>query len=648
MVEIDHAQRTVRVKLVYYGPAVGGKTTNLKVLFDRALVNRKGQFVSVNSQQDRTILCDLLPLRSGGFRGHELKLQLLAVPGQAMYAMTRRVVLRGADGIAFIANSASDRWLENVDSLREMIVNLRAHELDPVHIPLVFQYNKRDLPAVTDIEALSKTLNTRGVTEFPAVATSGQGVLETFTTLLSTTIDSLCRRYSQLELPPGQTVEDWTRQAVEGIFGGGGSAPLPSIDENLLVLDPDQSSSAVDAYTDPGLPLKIRVAMPEEVRPPAGAEARSPVAGTAPGAAPAPGEVRSAESLAETYAEASAELGFVITDLREERDLARLRLQQVRRALDLATQDPGGTDLETRVRRVLQVLVAAGGATNAALILFTGGEARQVLLLPPLEADVFSQTTWGVDHIIELKDVAQPILEEASESAELAFALRSVEPSYEAAAIVPLRSAERLLGLALLYYGPFAVLPSRETLLHLSFVARVLAGPLEASAAREATSSAERSKVLSRASATAVASLLTRMPAELARRHRIPLVDVLAPLEAPGVHVEMSADAVTVIGDPPLLRFALATLIHQCEADTLERGQTPEVVLSGGVEGHSATIYITGGGRASVMSAPETGPDLADAELGVVQAIVALHGGLLEAGRGDNLAPWFKMTLVMG
>ena len=90
MVDIQLRERTVKVKLVYYGPAVGGKTTNLKVLHERALGTRRGQFVSVNSTQDRTILCDLLPLRSGGFRGYDLKLQLVAVPGQAMYSTTRR------------------------------------------------------------------------------------------------------------------------------------------------------------------------------------------------------------------------------------------------------------------------------------------------------------------------------------------------------------------------------------------------------------------------------------------------------------------------------------------------------------------------------------------------------------------------------
>src|SRR5262245_4915737 len=98
MAEINQREPTIRAKIVYSGPAVGGKTTNLKVLFDRALGARRGQFLSINSAQDRTILCDLLPLRSGGFRGHELKLQLAAVPGQAMYAASRRVILKGVDG----------------------------------------------------------------------------------------------------------------------------------------------------------------------------------------------------------------------------------------------------------------------------------------------------------------------------------------------------------------------------------------------------------------------------------------------------------------------------------------------------------------------------------------------------------------------
>ena len=116
MVEFNRQERIVKVKIAYYGPAVGGKTTNLKVLYDRARGGRRGEFVSVNSQQDRTILCDLLPLKSGGFRGVDLRFQLAAVPGQAIYAPARRVVLRGSDGVVFVANSATDRFHENVQA----------------------------------------------------------------------------------------------------------------------------------------------------------------------------------------------------------------------------------------------------------------------------------------------------------------------------------------------------------------------------------------------------------------------------------------------------------------------------------------------------------------------------------------------------
>ena len=211
---------------------------------------------------------------------------------------------------------------------------------------------------------------------------------------------------------------------------------------------------------------------------------------------------------------------------------------------------------------------------------------------------------------------------------------------------MPLRSAERLLGLALLYFGPYAALPPADTVVHLGFLARVLAGPLEASAAREAASAGERLKVLSRASAAAVASLLTRLPWELARRRPLRMVDVLGPLAGSGVSIETSSPATSVMGDAPLLRFAFASLVRQCEADALEKGQIPEVAVRVEQDGDAVRVLVTGGGRTSVTSAPETGPDLADAELSVVHAIVALHGGVLVSGRGAGQTPHFLVELI--
>jgi signal recognition particle receptor subunit beta len=582
--------------------------------------------VSINSMQDRTILCDLLPLRTGGFRGHDVKVQLVAVPGQAMYTTTRRVVLRGADGIVFVANSAADRWHENLQSFQEMAANLFAQQLDPRRIPLVLQYNKRDLPDVTPIADLSRALNERRAPEFAAVAPQGEGVLETFSAILALVVEDLCRCYASLQLPPGQTVQAWTKQAVEGMFG---ATRLDHPQEEVETVEPDELGLEEDRPVpdEPTGRLKLRI----------------PTAQDAAGAAAA--ETRPQDSLAESYAEASTELGLAVSDLREQRDLLRVRLQEVRRALELATESPGGKEIEARVRAILQVLVRAGGASGATLLLSTG-EALQVLALPPLVADPLSRTTWGAAHLEGLKDLAEPRVEEADGSPELAAALRAGEPSFEAVALVPLRSAERLLGRALLYYGPFAVLPARDTLMHLGFLARVLAGPLEASAAREVASVADRLKMLSRASAAAVASLLTRLPVGLARRERLRLADVLGPLRVSGVSVELDSASASVVGDAPLLRFAFASLVRQCETDALERGQVPEVSVRVAVEGPAVRVLVTGGGRASVVSAPETGPDLADAELSVVHAIVALHGGVLVAGRAEGQAPRFSIDLI--
>jgi signal recognition particle receptor subunit beta len=622
MAEINHRDRSIRVKIVYYGPAVGGKTTNLKVLFDRALGGRRGQFLSVNSAQDRTILCDLLPLRSGGFRGHELKLQLAAVPGQAMYAASRRIILRGVDGIVFVANSATDRWHETQQSFQEMTANLLAQRLDPRRFPLVLQYNKRDLPQVMAIADLSRALNDRRALEFAAVASKGEGVLETFSAILALVVDDLRRSYAPLQLPEGQTIETWTRQAVLGMFGALRLEPKAEAES-----EPSRAQAARAAA--PIEHMKVRIFTPQD----------------APVAATAGADSKATDVLAESYAEASAQLGIAVNELREERDLLRVRLDEVQRALELATEAPGETDIETRVRAILQVLVTGASASGATLLLYTG-ETAQVLALPPLVADPLSRTIWGTSHVEAQRTLAEPQLAEADSSAELAQALRAGEPSFEAVAYVPLRSAERLLGIALLYFDANAAVPTRERLVHVGFLARVLSGPLEAMAAREATLAGDRQKVLSRASAAAVASLLTRLPSHLARRQHLRLAEVLSPLRVPGIVLDLRSPEATVVGDAALLRFTFATLVRQCETDALERNRIPEVSLTVEESEGAVHVLITAGGRTSVMTAPERGLDLTDAEMSVVHAIVALHGGVLVSGRGEDDSPLFTVELI--
>ena len=230
MVELNHRERTIKVKLVYYGPPVGGKTTNLQILHRSAAAKRRGELISVNSAQDRTILFDLLPLRTPGFRGFDLRLQVLAVPGQAMYSATRRLVLKGADSLVFVANSALDRWEENIQSYREMTQNLISHRLDPQQMPLVLQYNKRDLPQVLEIEALDRALNTRHTDVIPAVAVRGEGVLETFGLILARTVQDLANRYAILDVKEAAPARQWAEQALVELFGRTRLGPEPGRD----------------------------------------------------------------------------------------------------------------------------------------------------------------------------------------------------------------------------------------------------------------------------------------------------------------------------------------------------------------------------------------------------------------------------------
>jgi hypothetical protein len=611
MVEFNRQERIVRVKIAYYGPAVGGKTTNLKVLYDRARGGRRGEFVSVNSQQDRTILCDLLPLKSGGFRGFDLRFQLAAVPGQAIYAPARRVVLRGSDGIVFVANSATDRFHENGQSMRELQGHLLAQQLDPATIPMVLQYNKRDLPDVMDIPALDRALNARKIPFFLAVATRGEGVLETFAAIIESTLEDLSRRYPAIALPEGQRISDWTEQAVHSMFGTAQLAGGASEEDVVTVDLPEEALYSEEASAR----HLLRLSMPEDA---------SRTAASAPDSA-------SSAMLAESYAQASTELGVRVGELREERDLARSRLAELRIALELAEQKAGEGEVEDRAQRILTILMRSAGAGSASLLLTTS-DPPQILVLPPLVTDPLARTQWGALHLHGLRQLAEPRLEEGAALPALAEALGQSEPAFESLALVPLRSAERVMALALLYYRPHMALPTPDTLDHVGFLGRVLAGPLEAAAAREASASADRMRALSRASASAMASLLTRLPADAVRHATLSLEDVLAPLRVPGVTVTVVDGTPPVQGDASLLRYAVATLVARCEAAALEKSMIPVIGVYASAEEDYVRVHVWLGEGAAVVGAPVVTQAFtadADAEMTAVYAVMALHEGYL-------------------
>ena len=177
---ILHAQRELTLKIAYYGVGLGGKTTNLETLYDNSRWERRGKLVSVNTEAERTLFLDFLPLELGAFRGYNIRLHLLSVPGQIAQDTTRRLVLRHVDGVVLVVDSQAEALEGNNFSIRNLDYNLRLHGVDPDRVPLVVQYNKRDIHGVLDVEDLSQRIGVpEGVPELVASARDGWGVFET-------------------------------------------------------------------------------------------------------------------------------------------------------------------------------------------------------------------------------------------------------------------------------------------------------------------------------------------------------------------------------------------------------------------------------------------------------------------------------------
>ena len=196
MVQFNFSERTIKAKVVYYGPAQSGKTTNLEqvhVLTDPAGANR---LVSLNTAQDRTLFFDLLPFSLGTVSGYDFQVQLYTVPGQVQYNATRRVVLAGADAVVFIADSRRAFLKENVAAYENMKVNLLANRLVPERVPLVFQYNKQDLPDLMPLAEIDAALNAWARPTFAAVAAAGRGVMETFLAAVQDMLRAIAQKYN--------------------------------------------------------------------------------------------------------------------------------------------------------------------------------------------------------------------------------------------------------------------------------------------------------------------------------------------------------------------------------------------------------------------------------------------------------------------
>jgi signal recognition particle receptor subunit beta len=666
MVELNHRERTIKVKVVYYGPAAGGKTTNLQVLHQHADAARRGELVSVNSAQDRTILFDLLPLKAAGFRGFDLRLQIVTVPGQAMYAATRRLALKHSDSIVFVANSAADRWEENVQSFREMTENLISHQLDPSTLPLVLQYNKRDLPEVTPAEFMDRTLNARHVEAIPAVAVRGEGVLETFSAILHRTMADLAARYQLVGTAAGGQLQDWTKNAMVSMFGT----------TSLLTIGGPAVAPAQATFEAPSGPPPdrrvIKVSQPEDAVRRAGLKP----------------DARANETLVDSYAEASAQLATEAGQLREERDLLRRRITDVRQTLAAAQDVLAGRPLDAALRAILGPMCAAAGVSHASFLLPGVDRTFRPAVLRALAEDPLLRTRAGVRHAADkLFHDQGPRLQRAADVLDLGDALASREPTFSAVLSVPVRTPRGLQGLALLYYDAEEALPPDDTLEHLAMLARAIGPSLDLASSASAVRASEKALHMAIVGAASLhgmedaltsillvrerlagmrkrADLPLAVQGELGRlgplltealavgrslvsfgrgevqREVVELDRALAELRQGGIEVQTGPGAGAVLADPVLFRMAVRSLLEHVRG-TSSNGA---LLVRASAESGRISLRVGGGGAAGAPPAAASGQPV-DLRLALVQKIAQLHGGHVATETDEAGRSWTTLTL---
>ncbi|MGE5342094.1 MAG: GTP-binding protein [Candidatus Omnitrophota bacterium] len=180
---LNYSTREINFKIVFYGPGLSGKTTNIKTIYEKVKADNKGKLVSLATETERTLFFDFFPLDLGTIKGYKVKFHLYTVPGQIYYSSSRKLIMKGVDGIVFVADSQRERFEANIESINDMMGNLRDYNIDFEALPYVLQLNKRDLPNVTPVNELINALRKKDEPVVEAMALKGEGVVETLKTI---------------------------------------------------------------------------------------------------------------------------------------------------------------------------------------------------------------------------------------------------------------------------------------------------------------------------------------------------------------------------------------------------------------------------------------------------------------------------------
>ena len=249
--QINLGARKIHCKIVYYGPGCSGKTTNIQKVHEHMPKERKSDLTSIATEGDRTLFFDFMALDLGQVMGMDTCFQLYTVPGQVYYNATRKLVLQGVDGLVFVADCSPDRFDANIESWRDLVENLAEYGLTLDDIPVVIQFNKRDVPGAVPTEKLNQALNKKGFKTFDAVACRGEGVLETLKSVCSSVIGKLSMKTGAEKGSARTVATTQTRPAARPsrAMGTGSAAPAKTLPRLTGMVEPMPSSDAAATAT---------------------------------------------------------------------------------------------------------------------------------------------------------------------------------------------------------------------------------------------------------------------------------------------------------------------------------------------------------------------------------------------------------------